>query len=197
MYYISGKDPKWQFDFMKVLQSINTNDYATLKRIFDVLVKQYGVIPTDGCNIGDRLRVKTGNNNDLIIQPGSAIFPIFPGFFLDYQDTSNITREIIVSVKLDSHMTISKPDYSCYIVITVKPNYFNEIIARKVYQKPMLEENAIYSLEPDIALVDIDDNNYTYNNNTGIIKKKFLDNNYYSYGLVLARYTSSDLPQET
>jgi hypothetical protein len=188
MFFYKSDDDKIKINLLKLFQSFSINYGNHALKIWNNLVKNYGVISSSGsCFLGDELNVVSGNNG-IIVKKGSAIFPIHPSFFIDLPQ--DVDREVLVQVSLDNDVSISIGSDHYFVVLTVDRNYFDEVKYEKTYSNPPQVGDMIYELKGKIEIKPFNlSNTITYKN------ALFYTINNKKYGLVLAEIKSNIPPQ--
>jgi hypothetical protein len=190
MFFYKSDDDKIKINLLKLFQSFSINYGNHALKIWDNLVKNYGVISNTGsCYLENELKVEQINTNTIKVYKGSAIFPIHPSFFIDLPQ--DVNREVLIQVSLDNDITLNIGLGIYFVVLTVDRQYFNEVKYEKTYSNPPEVGNMIYELKGKIEIRPFNVLNIsTYKN------ASFYVINGKKYGLILAIVNNSGPPEE-
>lgn len=151
MFFYKSDDDKIKINLLKLFQSFSINYGNHALKIWDNLVKNYGVISSTGsCFLENELKVEQINSNTIKVYRGSAIFPIHPSFFIDLPQ--DVNREVLVQVSLDNDITFTIGNDNYFVVLTVDRQYFDEVKYEKTYSNPPEIGNMIYELKGKIEI---------------------------------------------
>ena len=185
MFFYKSDDDKIKINLLKLFQSFSINYGNYTLKIWDNLVKNYGVISSTGsCYSGNELKVEPSGANAIKVYRGSAIFPIHPSFFIDLPQ--DVNREVLVQVSLDNDINLSIGLGIYLVVLTVDRQYFNEVKYEKTYSNPPEIGNMIYELKGKVEIKPFNSSNILVYKNASfyVIGGK-------KYGLILAKVNNS------